>query len=55
LHEEGLTILLVEQYVKRALEFTDRAYLIERGKVTLEGPSLELLRNDYIRKAYVGI
>jgi len=54
LHKQGLTLVLVEQYVKKVLEFTDRAYLLERGKVVLEGISSTLLKNEYIRKVYIG-
>jgi len=50
----GITLLLVEQYVVKVLKSTDRAYLLEQGRVVLEGPSEELLKNDYIRKTYIG-
>lgn len=55
LREQGLTILLVEQNVRQALEIADRAYVMENGRIVLEGKSRDLLRNDYIRKAYLGL
>mgnify|MGYP001150822057 CR=1 FL=1 len=53
--EEGVSILLVEQNVKKALELADRAYVIENGRITLEGSGTELLQDDRVRKAYLGI
>ena len=50
----GITLLLVEQYVVKVLKSTDRAYLLEQGRIVLEGLSEELLKNDYIRKTYIG-
>jgi len=55
LRERGISILLVEQNVYYALKFANRAYIMETGKVTLEGKSSELLGNDYIREAFLGI
>lgn len=54
LHEEGMTILLVEQFVAKALSFAERGYLLERGRIVKEGAGEELLRDEYIRRAYVG-
>lgn len=54
LKEEGVTILLVEQNAKMALSIADYAYVIETGKITLEGPAQELLNNPQIKKAYLG-
>lgn len=54
LKEEGVTILLVEQNAKMALSIADYAYVIETGKITLEGPAQELLNNPDIKKAYLG-
>jgi len=54
LNRLGITLLLVEQYVVKVLKSTDRAYLLEQGKIVLEGSSEELLKNDYIRKTYIG-
>jgi branched-chain amino acid transport system ATP-binding protein len=55
LKERGISILLAEQNVHVALNLADRAYVIETGKVTLEGKGLELLGNDYVREAFLGI
>jgi branched-chain amino acid transport system ATP-binding protein len=55
LRERGISILLVEQNVYYALKFANRAYIMETGKITLEGKSSELLGNDYIREAFLGI
>lgn len=54
LKEDGVTILLVEQNAKMALSIADYAYVIETGKITLEGPAQELLSNPDIKKAYLG-
>lgn len=54
LKEKGTTILLVEQNAKMALSISDRAYVIETGKITLEGNAKDLLRNDSVKKAYLG-
>ncbi len=50
-----LTILVSEQYVTKALEFSDRAYVIENGSVVLEGFSKELIKDPRIIKAYLGV
>jgi len=55
LQERGVTILLVEQRVNATLAITDRAYVLEHGRITLEGPSRELKNNEHVRKAYMGI
>jgi len=55
LREQGTTILLVEQNVQRALEIADRAYLLENGRVALEGEGKELLQEELVRKAYLGL
>jgi branched-chain amino acid transport system ATP-binding protein len=55
LAKEGLTILLVEQNLKKALEVADRGYVVETGSITLQGPARELLSNEGIRAAYLGI
>ncbi|MEX0961118.1 MAG: ABC transporter ATP-binding protein [Burkholderiales bacterium] len=53
--ESGLTLLLVEQRVAEALHFSDRGYVLEAGKVVLEGTHDELQSNDRIRQAYLGM
>lgn len=55
LASEGLTILLVEQNLKKALEVADRGYVVETGSITIQGPAHELLSNEGIRAAYLGI
>jgi branched-chain amino acid transport system ATP-binding protein len=55
LHEQGITILLIEQNVPRTLEIADRAYVLENGRVVLEGKSKELLQEELVRKAYLGL
>jgi len=53
--EEGISILLVEQKAQYALNFTERAYLLDNGKILLSGTSQEMLNNEYVRKAYLGV
>jgi branched-chain amino acid transport system ATP-binding protein len=55
LHGEGLTILLVEQNLKKALEVANRGYVVETGAISLRGTSVELLENPDVRAAYLGI
>lgn len=50
----GTTVLLVEQNAKKALSISDRAYVLETGKIVLEGKADELLDNESIKKAYLG-
>lgn len=52
--KSGTTVLLVEQNAKKALSIADRAYVLETGKIVLEGKASELLNNDSIKKAYLG-
>jgi len=51
--EWGLTLLIVEQHVKNSLELADRAYVMESGKIVLEGVSKELINDERLRKAYL--
>jgi len=55
LHDEGLTILLVEQNLKKALEVADRGYVVETGAISLRGTSVELLANPAVRASYLGV
>lgn len=55
LHEHHTTILLVEQNVQRSLEIADRAYVLESGRIVLEGKGKELLENKHVKTAYLGI
>ncbi len=50
----GTTVLLVEQNAKKALSIADRAYVLETGKIVLEGKASDLLNDDSIKKAYLG-
>ena len=54
LHAAGTTILLVEQNAQMALSVADRAYVLETGKIVMEGPAAELLEDDKVRSAYLG-
>ncbi len=54
LREEGLTILLIEQDAVAALKIADRGYVMERGRIVLEGTAGELLGNDEVKHAYLG-
>ena len=54
LNQSGTTILLVEQNANKALEISDRAYVLETGSITLSGTGAELARSDEVRKAYLG-
>ena len=54
LHKSGITSLLVEQNAKRALAVSDRAYVLETGTISMEGPAAELAADDRVRKAYLG-
>lgn len=51
---DGTTVLLVEQNAKKALSISDRAYVLETGKIVMTGPAGELLNNEDIKKAYLG-
>jgi branched-chain amino acid transport system ATP-binding protein len=53
--EEGYTILVVEQNVRQVLKLVDRAYLLEVGRIKMEGRADELSEQDFVRKAYVGL
>jgi branched-chain amino acid transport system ATP-binding protein len=55
LNKRGVTILLVEQNVHMTLEITSRAYVIEHGRVVMEGASRQLAQNEHVRKAYLGL
>ena len=55
IHEDGLPILMVEQNVKQTLAICDRAYVLENGKIVLEGKGRELLENEEVKQAFLGI
>jgi branched-chain amino acid transport system ATP-binding protein len=54
-NSQGMTILLVEQNARMALKVSHRAYVIETGKVTLEGKGIDLLNDDSVRRSYLGV
>ena len=53
-HKQGMTILLVEQNAQMALSIADRAYVLETGRIVMEGTGKELLTNEEVSKAYLG-
>jgi branched-chain amino acid transport system ATP-binding protein len=53
-NRDGIAVLLVEQNARTALGFTDRAYVMERGRLVIEGPSKDLLSDERVRSAYLG-
>lgn len=53
--EQGITVLLVEQNVKKTLQIVDRSYVLENGAVVMEGTGSELLNSDLIQKAFLGM
>ena len=55
INEQGTTILLVEQNVFNALDMAHRGYVLENGRITLQGEAEALLGNDYIQEAYLGV
>ena len=54
LRDQEMTILLIEQNVKAALQVSDRAYVLENGRITLQGESEEVLENSHVKVAYLG-
>jgi branched-chain amino acid transport system ATP-binding protein len=54
INREGTTILLVEQNARLALQFAQRGYVLENGRLVLEGPSNDLLEDPEVKKAYLG-
>jgi branched-chain amino acid transport system ATP-binding protein len=55
LRGQGITIFLVEQDVRHTLEIADRAYVLENGQIVLEGKGKDLLQNELVKKAYLGL
>jgi len=55
INNDGVTILLVEQNVRHTLEVVDRAYILEGGRIVMEGESSRLMDNDYVKKSYLGL
>lgn len=55
IRDEGITVLIVEQHIRSALELSDKAYLMEQGTVVLESSSREMLESEHVKKVYLGI
>ena len=55
INEEGVTVLLVEQNIRDSLNLADRAYVLEEGKIIIEGEGRELLTNSHIKEVYLGV
>ncbi|GAJ17226.1 unnamed protein product, partial [marine sediment metagenome] len=55
LNNAGITVLIVEQDVRHALKIAERAFVLETGRIVVEGSGEELTREDHIKKAYLGL
>jgi branched-chain amino acid transport system ATP-binding protein len=55
LHRQGLTLLLAEQSIPLALGIADYAYVLQTGRIALEGPAADLEQNELVREIYLGI
>ena len=55
IHDEGVTVLIVEQNVHQTLKLADRGYVLENGRLTLQGTASELAASDEVRRAYLGL
>jgi branched-chain amino acid transport system ATP-binding protein len=55
IRDEGVSILIVEQHVESVLKMSNRGYLMEQGRIVLEGTGDEMLKSDYIKKVYLGV
>jgi branched-chain amino acid transport system ATP-binding protein len=55
INEDGVTILLVEQNIRDSLNLANRAYVLEEGKIIIEGEGRELLSNNHIKEVYLGV
>ena len=53
--DEGTTVLIVEQNVKQTLLIPDRAYVLETGRIVLEGSGASILHNQHVKTAYLGV
>lgn len=53
--DEGVTVLIVEQNVKQTLAIADRAYVLENGRIVLQGTGESLLNNEHVKTAYLGV
>jgi len=55
INSQGVTVLLVEQNVRQCLDLSNRGYVLENGRIVLQGTGQELLKNEHLRKAYLGL
>ncbi|MBF0529153.1 MAG: ABC transporter ATP-binding protein [Deltaproteobacteria bacterium] len=55
LRQSGMTLVLVEQNVKKTLQATDRGYILEKGRIIMQGPSTDLAQDDHVRKVFLGV
>jgi len=55
IRQEGYTVLIVEQNIQQVLKVVDRAYLLEVGRIKMSGPARDLLENEEVRRAYIGL
>jgi len=55
MHDQGITLVLVSQETLQCLKMAERAYVMENGRISVQGPSAELLNSEAIKKAYLGI
>lgn len=55
IRDEGITILLVEQNIRQTLKHAKMAYVLETGRLTLQGPGGDLLKDPHIKKVYLGL
>ena len=55
INQEGVTILLVEQNVRQSLKMADRAYVLENGRIAMEGIGKKLMENSHVKEAYLGL
>jgi branched-chain amino acid transport system ATP-binding protein len=55
LNKDGTTILLVEQFLGKALEITRRGYILEHGRIVMQAPTAELIENKRVKEVYLGM
>ena len=55
IRDEGTTVLIVEQNVKQTLDVADRAYVLENGRVVMQGKAKDLLNDPHVKMAYLGV
>jgi branched-chain amino acid transport system ATP-binding protein len=55
IREQGVTVMIVEQNVTQTLQLADRAYVVENGQVVMSGKSTDLLNDEHVKMAYLGM